>query len=139
MEVTTQISRSLRGSRSVSDECWLARFSKRSCDGPIDRCHLIPKQRIRREFHNAEPDVLHTLIWHPAVLVKGCRRHHGDFDAKHLRIRREDLPPACETYAKAFNLEWSLDASYGVRDALQERAPAPVDVGTEASDGPQMG
>lgn len=93
--------------------CWWKDRGQGPCDGPIDRAHWIPKQRIRREFRHLAAETLKELVWHPAVWSPMCRRHHGDFDSGKLKVAREQLPVPVERYAEVFGLAWSLDASYG--------------------------
>jgi hypothetical protein len=89
------------------------------CEGRMDRCHLIAKSRLKREFGGK--DVIYVnlryLLWHPDVWVWGCRRHHQAFDARQLKVQRLHLPPSVERFAEAFGLGWSLDADYGVRES----------------------
>lgn len=91
--------------------CFFAVHSEKPCDGPMDRAHLLPKQRLRREVSD-DP----RLVWHPSVWVWGCRRHHAAFDARMLRLAREDVPEVTELAAKVLGMEWSLDQMYGPRD-----------------------
>lgn len=82
-----------------------------ACDGPIDRCHLIPKQRIKRELRLAPSDVV-RVVWDPRAWVPGCRWHHGQMDAYAVRLRREDLPAGTEEFAVEHGLVWSLERDY---------------------------
>jgi hypothetical protein len=92
--------------------CWLATFSDKPCQGPMDRAHLIAKQRLKREV-SGDP----RLVWHPSLWVWACRRHHGDFDNRVLRVGRGDLPVGLEGAAEILGLGWMLDADYGPLDA----------------------
>jgi hypothetical protein len=95
-------------------DCWLARFNASvPCDGPMDKAHLLPKQRIKRQFAGSDPETLRAVIWHRSLWVPACRRHHGDFDNYVFRITREDLPEGLEYAAHVLGLGWSLDADYG--------------------------
>jgi hypothetical protein len=86
----------------------------------MDRCHLIPAQRIRREIGRETWEqhrfAANQYIWHPDVWVWGCRAHHSAFDAKILNVQRLHLPRRVERFAEAFGLGWSLDADYGLRE-----------------------
>lgn len=93
-------------------DCFFAQHSPHACDGPMDRAHLIAKQRIKRELRGQE-DLMDQAVWHPAVWVWACRRHHGDFDNKRMRFGRGDVPAQVEAYAEALGLTWSLDADFG--------------------------
>jgi hypothetical protein len=95
--------------------CWFAgRTDAGPCDGPIDKAHWVPKQRIKREFREVAKPQLDELIWHPSVWSPMCRRHHSAFDAKMLRIRREEVPLRAERWAAIFGMTWSLDADFGL-------------------------
>lgn len=89
-------------------DCFFAPFSEAPCDGPTDPCHLIAKQRLKREV-STDP----RLVWHPSLWVYGCRRHHGDFDNRVLRVPREALPVAVEEAAVILGMGWSLDQDFG--------------------------
>ncbi len=103
----------------------------------MDQCHLIPKQVVKRELYlkRTDAELANAIIWHPAVWVWGCRRHHGDFDNHAFTLGRRDLPEAIELYARAFELEWWLDRSYGQRGPA--RAPDPP--GPGGGDHPNQG
>jgi hypothetical protein len=92
-------------------DCFFAHLSHRPCDGPEDFAHLIPKQTLKRELRTNDKDV----IWAPEVWVRACRRHHGDFDARLLRLPRASLPRCTELWADERGLGWLLDRMYGSR------------------------
>lgn len=116
------------------------------CEGVIIRAHLIPAQRIRREFpwgafkvdggvawQRRERDAplpagalflpVDAIEWDPRVWVPMCGGptgiggHHGQFDGRTLSVARASLPPAVEEFAEQFGLEWSLERDYGPREA----------------------
>jgi hypothetical protein len=62
----------------------------------MDRAHLLPKSRLKREVGDSP-----EFVWHPDVWVWGCRRHHSAFDAKQLRVQRRHLPKGVERFAEA--------------------------------------
>jgi hypothetical protein len=92
--------------------CFFSPYSEHPCDGPRDRCHLIPKQRIKREWRSLGAEDLKKLVWHRSVWVWGCRRHHGDFDNKALRVPRSRVPAVTWSFAEQFGLTWSLDRDF---------------------------
>jgi hypothetical protein len=113
--------------------CWLARFSEQPCDGQLIRAHLIPKQRIKREWMRRDVRVmaspkdklaLELAIWDQRVWVPACggpmgnAGHHGAFDSKQLYVPRWALPPGVEEYAREYGLVWSLDRDYGVAEEV---------------------
>lgn len=93
--------------------CWFAAFSEKPCDGPMDKCHLIPRQRLRKEIAKSDAILASTLLWHPALWVYGCRRHHGDFDNRALRVARASVPEVVEMAAAELGMGWSLDRDFG--------------------------
>ena len=113
-------------------ECWLAPFDPkgRPCDGPLDRAHLIPKQRIRKRLSAGGIVALEDqgpIVWHPAAWVCGCRLHHGNFDiARTIRVPRSAIPARTEAYASLLGLAWSLDHDYGRPDGPHPVSQSPV-------------
>ncbi len=113
--------------------CWLARLSGKPCGGTLTKAHLISKQAIRKEIWNrklAEPDLLwpedfpatlRHLQDDPRCWVPACWAHHQALDiARTLRVTREQLPPAVESYAAEYGVVWWLEREYGplVREAV---------------------
>lgn len=83
----------------------------------MDRCHLIPKQRIRKQLRsdrpNLDPETLLRCVWHESMWVPGCRQHHSELDVSRvLRIPREDIPEITWAVAALFRVEWSLEYDY---------------------------
>jgi hypothetical protein len=74
------------------------------CEGRLDRAHLIPAQRLRR--NGLDPSDERT--W-----VRACRHHHHQFDHRFIRLPRERLPSEIEEYAAEHGIEWSLTRDYG--------------------------
>jgi hypothetical protein len=91
-------------------ECWLAQFMPSvSCDGRMERAHLIREQTIRREVSRSK-----LILWAPAVWRPACHRHHGELDqTKALRIPRGAIPVETEQWAAGHGLAWWLDREYG--------------------------
>lgn len=116
------------------------------CWGQLQRAHLIPKQRIKREFPQGavyatdgsggepswiafdsrmifaaegSPDKrrsLRLLQWDPRVWIPACHGHHGNLDSYVLRLERAELPAEVEEYAEEYGLGWSLDRDFGLRE-----------------------
>lgn len=82
------------------------------CDPSIlDQAHIIPKQRIKRVLGKDVPD---SILWDERVLFTLCRAHHTAFDAKLLRLKRDELPIAVEWFAAEHpELAWSLERDFG--------------------------
>lgn len=135
--------------------CFFAPFSEKPCNGRLRKCHLIPKQTIRRELRPdrqlvaalgyvpAEPKP-EELIWHPAVWVPGCGglhgsgAHHGAFDNGRLTVPRSALPAALEAFAEEHRLGWYLDKRYGPQ-ATDSHPNAPGDAHTPPGATSQQG
>lgn len=90
--------------------CWLAQFaSGASCEGRMQKAHLIRAQVIRREVSRDK-----TVLWTPAVWRPACYRHHMMLDhAKTLTIPRSAIPAETERWAAEHGLTWWLDRTYG--------------------------
>lgn len=100
------------GASEATRVCWLAQFSDEPCDGPIDRAHLVPKQRIRRQLTGMEPELVERVVWHPSCWVYACRHHHANFDMKVLHVPRDRLPGCVEVFAAELDMVWSLQRDY---------------------------
>ena len=99
-------------------ECFFAHLG--GCEGRLVKAHLIPKQRIKREVRVPSWDVgkYQDVIWDPRVWVPMCGGptgiggHHGAFDAKQIRLRRDELPEGLIEFAREYGLEWSIERDY---------------------------
>jgi hypothetical protein len=93
--------------------CWLAQFTDAPCDGKLRKCHLIPKQLIRREVGLIDVYDERTWVWGCGGIT-GCSGHHGALDvARTLRIPRDKIPAKVEAFAEEHGLGWWLDREYG--------------------------
>lgn len=82
------------------------------CDGRLVRCHLIPKQVIRRVDPGAVWDD-RAWVWGCGGIT-GCSGHHGALDqSRTLRLPRGVLPSWLDDFAAEFGLGWWLDRTYG--------------------------
>jgi hypothetical protein len=104
--------------------CWLAQFSRVSCDGQLVRAHLLPRQRIVREVTKGLPAAeAFQIIWDPRCWVPACGGvtgvggHHGALDGRILSVPRSALPEGLEAFAAEYGLVWSLDRDFGLREA----------------------
>ena len=116
--------------------CPLSRFSSTAChlraDGNLDRCHWIPKQRLRDEYRRREypEQAIEVAIWDRRVWTPGCGSHHDALDARNaigrLYLEERDYPPELHEYAREYcwffvspREGWLVDRS------RYETAPAP--------------
>jgi hypothetical protein len=92
--------------------CWLAQFSKTPCDGELVRCHLIPRQVLKREGHPELIDDRRT--WVPGCGgPTGVGGHHGELDfSRKLRIPIWDIPTETLLLMEAIDLDWWLRREY---------------------------
>jgi hypothetical protein len=119
-------------------DCWIAahgiheRGDMPPCEGPLVRCHLIPRQELRRiwntyhhgirrseERRDLPTSTLTDLMWHPATWVWGCggimgnAGHHAMLDhSRTIRIPRSAIPPETVAFAQGLDLEWFLERYY---------------------------
>lgn len=97
--------------------CWFAQnvIGCGPCDGQLVRCHLIPRQLLRRELGwRLRRDDPRTWVWGCGGSM-GIGGHHGQLDqSRKLRIPRDVLPGELEAFASEFGLSWWLDREYGL-------------------------
>ena len=108
--------------RANSNGCWFSRLPGADpCEGRLVRCHLIPRQVLRREHPlRHEPGHVNLVLHNPATWVWGCGGamgpggHHGKYKPDGPRpIPRHLLPPGLEEFAAELGLGWWLDRTYG--------------------------
>lgn len=94
--------------RDVLDSggCYFRNHFPHQCEGPIDPCHLLPKQRLRtiaarREY--GEGKTL-ALIWDHRNGIPGCRAFHHRLDNGFIRLYWDQLPPAAQHFARDWDL-----------------------------------
>jgi hypothetical protein len=92
--------------------CWLAQFSATPCDGPLVRCHLIPRQLLTREGHAGLIDDRRT--WVPGCGgPTGIGGHHGELDtSRKLRIPLWRIPTETLLLLEEIGLGWWLEREY---------------------------
>ena len=100
--------------------CWLGMFGRiehgdpmPACEGRLVRCHLIPKQVLKR--NGGHPEDPRGWVWGCGG-VTGVGGHHGMLDsARTLQLPRDAIPPGTEELALELGLMWWLDRTYGER------------------------
>lgn len=91
--------------------CWLKQITPHECDGPIDPCHLLPKQRLKniaRQREYGEEETL-KLVWDERNGIPGCRAYHHRLDNGFLRIYWEQLPAKAYEFMADWDLEWEME------------------------------
>lgn len=105
------------------------------CQGQLDAHHLVPKQRIKREFHRLNPldewpvrinrawadggsefvswESLAAMLMDARNGVIVCRRHHDLLERRLVVPARAELPRGVEEFAAVVGMGWSLDRDYG--------------------------
>lgn len=108
---------------TTQPSCWFARLPGASaCDGRLVRCHLIPRQTIRREVSRSAVLDIRTWVWGCGGPM-GVGGHHGMLDySRTLRIPRNRLPAQVEEFAAEHGLTWWLDRTYGPLEQLEPAA-----------------
>lgn len=101
--------------RRMRQKCWFRGIKEHECDGPLDRAHLIPKQRMR--IKNLPDEV----VWDKRCWVWACRRSHTMFDHIGIDLKRSQLPDGVEEFALEYGLGWSLDRDYGRLSAERQQ------------------
>lgn len=79
----------------------------------MDPCHIVPKQTLKVQFSDLEPEQLSACLYDPRNGVPGCRSFHGRFDGGHLAIKRSQLPADALAFVDDWNLDWWLDKHFG--------------------------
>ena len=94
--------------------CWFRQITPHQCDGPIDPCHLIPKQRLKNiaKQKDYNEDETLALVWDPDNGVPGCRALHHKLDNGFIRIYWDQLPASVKDFALGWDLEWELEQIY---------------------------
>ena len=100
----------------MSAECFFAHLG--GCEGRLVKAHLVPKSTLRREllFRRGLTEMqLLDAVWDSRVwrwMCGGISRlngHHGQYDAKQIRIPREQVPPDLVAFLAEHDLEWMVE------------------------------
>ena len=75
------------------------------CELPVQACHLIPKQALRRHGHGDK-------LWDVRNGIGACYRAHRRSDAGLERFPRAKVPAAAWEFAAEIGLTWMLEALY---------------------------
>lgn len=95
--------------------CWLKTLFPHECDGPMDPCHLLPKQRLRAIARDRYPDndeMQHKLIWSVANGIPACRAYHHKLDNGFIRIYWHQLPIEAKQFAINWDVEWEMEQAF---------------------------
>ena len=78
---------------AAADAFTCVMVGRSACDGPLQACHVIPKQRLKRMGYGAED------IYSVDAAFTACRRHHTRHDSHLERIPDGLLPERCKEFA----------------------------------------
>ena len=81
--------------------CYFWHLGWRGCNGRLERCHMIPKQRLKKAGITAYEDVWDVRVWR-----WGCVRHHFLFDQHAIRLEREQYPSKVFEYAQEVGFDF---------------------------------
>lgn len=91
--------------------CWFAVHvpGVGPCRGPLERCHLLPKQRY--------PELPPAAMWDERAWVPGCELHHYRFDkgmppSRPLRVARALVPPAFVGWVEQHGFQAMFDREF---------------------------
>lgn len=118
--------------RGALGRCWLAQHDPRCrpCELPLDRAHLIPRQRVEnalgallgRRPNEADElskrdrdDLILLAAYDPRNAVIGCRAHHRRLDnhaTPALVIPQSVLPAHIFEFASDYGLEAELERRF---------------------------
>jgi hypothetical protein len=98
----------------LSGSCWFSNKFAHKCDGPIDPCHLLPKQRLKNLASRRGYDEAETLrlVWDARNGVPGCRAIHHKLDNGFIRMYWDQLPDPALEFAREWDLEWEMEQQY---------------------------
>jgi hypothetical protein len=98
--------------------CWLNTITPHACDGPIDPCHLLSKQKLKRIAKDRGYDEAETLamVWDERNGVPGCRAYHHRLDNGFMRVYYHQLPGFTHDFIFAYDLEWEMEQVYRKED-----------------------
>jgi len=100
-------------------ECWFKTIYPHQCEGPIDPCHLLSKQKLKRiaKDRGYNDSTTNRLVWGHRNGVPGCRFQHHRMDNGFLRVYWEQLPEEARQFAKDWDIEWEMEQVYRRQDA----------------------
>lgn len=106
---------------TFGSSCFLAAFTDTPCAGRLIKAHLIPQQRIKREFPKGHNGVSLTALLNDSrsyVLacggIIGNSGHHGELDySRKIRIPLDQIPDGTKTFAQELGLLVWLEHEYG--------------------------
>lgn len=95
--------------------CQIAEWIPHCCDGPMDACHVIPKQYLkwhaRFDLKLDEAGQL-ACVWDVRNGIPGCRKGHGLFDSGLHRVGIELIPVETIEFAIEYDCLWKLEAAH---------------------------
>lgn len=95
--------------------CFLARFSKKPCDGRLRHVHLVEKQALWRRGH--DPWDERSWVWACGGPWPGLSAHHGEFDRFKLVVPASALPATLIEMCEEFSMVPYIERRYGYERA----------------------
>lgn len=92
---------------SGANRCLGSSFSSVPCSGPLDPCHLIPAQALRKR------GLSEAVAYDPRNGVAMCRAHHARSDSGKERVPAALVPLAARSFAREHGLDHLLETLYG--------------------------
>jgi hypothetical protein len=93
-------------------KCFFAHLG--GCEGRLVKAHLVPKSRLKQELRQRHI-AINDVIWDERCWrfmcggITGIGGHHGAYDAKQIRIPREQVPPDLVAFLAEYELGWMVE------------------------------
>jgi len=97
----------------VTSTCWFARLGYVDHDGPLQRAHWIPKQRLRQAGLGTD------AVWDPRVWRWSCMRHHHKVDNGFIDLNPDDFPAELWEYAAENRFSFNADRGQFYADFVE--------------------
>jgi hypothetical protein len=102
------------GDHGQRRRCWFASIDPRPCEGSIQGCHWLKRQRVRHalEAFGVDRELIQLAEWDARNGVPGCEAHHPRFDGQRmppLVVPRLFVPRPVVDFSLAWGLETQLE------------------------------
>jgi hypothetical protein len=86
--------------------CVLRNQDEHECEGDVQACHVVPKQRLKRYGFDAQ------VIYDPRSAIAGCEKAHRRNDRAFDRFPIEFLPREVHDFYEELGLRFALERIY---------------------------